>query len=114
MSQPLLEAGLSRGAAEYRAPRIELLVRSPVARLQRFGRHLCRSEHDVTSIEQVPVIADHSSLRPHSLKQRSARIRREYVKGRSLDALFDSPFNCAIEYRAVIVVHAKDKASIDH
>ena len=50
----------------------------------------------------------------HAAVQRRARIRRQDVEGRGLDALLDRPLHRALEHRPVVAVHAEDEAAVDH
>ena len=46
--------------------------------------------------------------------ERRARVRREDVKRRGLDALLDRPLDRALEHRVVVAVHPEDEAPVDH
>ncbi len=53
-------------------------------------------------------------LRLHPLESSSARIRGEDVEGGSFDPALHRPFHGAVEYIRTIIIHAKDKAAVDH
>ena len=55
-----------------------------------------------------------SALIRHAAVERRARVRRQDVKRRRLDAVLDRPFDRALEHRAVVAVHAEHEAAVDH
>ncbi len=50
----------------------------------------------------------------HTRVQFGARIRREDVKGRGLDAVGDRPLDGAIEDGCIVSIHTEDKATVHH
>jgi len=65
-------------------------------------------------VVQIPVSRQHASLANHACVQLSSRVGRLNVKRRRGDAVFNRPINCASEHVFPIVIHAEDKAAIDH
>src|SRR5579859_7821888 len=65
-------------------------------------------------VVQIPVAMQQASLLYHTLIQGSCGVRSENVKRSSLDSLIDRPFDCTIKNRFVIIIHAKNEASVYH
>src|SRR4051794_6588539 len=62
----------------------------------------------------IPVIGSQASSGVHPRIERGARIGSQNVKGGGLDPLLDGPGDGAVKDAVVVVVHAKDKAAVDH
>src|SRR5262245_21178775 len=100
--------------AKNRRPAIEIPICAPVTFYQRLGRHPRWMKNDVTRVEQVPIVAGHTSLCLHSLIEGRARIWREDMKGCRLDSLLDRPLDCPIKDRLVVIIHAEYETAVDH
>ena len=62
----------------------------------------------------LPVVAGDAPGREHPGVQLGARVGREDMEGRGLDAVPDRPRHGALEDIRVVVVHPEDEARVDH
>src|ERR1051325_6129060 len=93
---------------------MEVSISAPVTFLQHLRRHLRRAIDSVARVIQIPVRVQDTPGFQHSFVERRARVRRQYVERRRLDALLNGPLDRALEHRLVISVHAEDEAAVDH
>ena len=114
VAQRAEKVGLRGRAPQDRAPAVEVAIGAPVALFELPRAHLGGAEDGVASVIEVPVAVQEAPLRLHPSKQLRARVGREHVEGRGLDALRDRPLHRALEDRGVVLVEAKDEARVHH
>jgi hypothetical protein len=68
----------------------------------------------VARVVEIPVPVQQSTRALHAIVERGARIGRQDVKGRRLDALADRPVDRALEDVGVVSVHPEHEAAVDH
>jgi disulfide oxidoreductase YuzD len=114
VAQRAEKVGLRGRAPQDRAPAVEVAIGAPVALFELPRAHVGGAEDGVASVIEVPVAVQEAPLRLHPSKQLRARVGREHVEGRGLDALRDRPLHRALEDRGVVLVEAKDEARVHH
>lgn len=114
MAQPLAPERFCRRTPQDRTPAVEVAVGPPVARLQLIRTQLRRQIDHVARVVAVPAPARDAARGLHAGVQGCARVGRENVKRRRLDALLDGPIHRAVEHVGTVVVHAEDEACVDH
>lgn len=87
MAHPLAPGVLRPRPAQDRTPLIELLVGAPVARLQRLRCQPRGLVDDVARVIQIPIVMQQPPLARDARVERRARIRRQDMERRGLDAM---------------------------
>src|SRR5262249_6977426 len=62
VAQHIERATLLAGTSEDRRPLVKIPIGTPVPRFQGICSHSCWTKYDVSSVEQVPIVAQHSAL----------------------------------------------------
>src|SRR5579864_8471229 len=75
---------------------------------------MLRTEHTVARVVLVPVAVQKPALGFHPLIQSGARIWRQNVERGSLNSLSNGPRYRPVKDGRVVVIHAKDKTSVNH
>src|SRR5437899_3199396 len=104
---------MQRGAGD-RSPAIELAIGPIVAGLQGFGLEQRGAIDDVAGVVESPVAGEHAAFADHAGVQLGSGIGGLNVEGRGGDAVVDGPVYGATEHVFAVVIHAKDKAAVDH
>src|SRR5450432_505367 len=65
-------------------------------------------------VVKVPITRQHASFTNHASVKLSSRIGRLDVKGRGGDAVLNGPIYRAPKNVFAVIVHAKNKAAVDH
>src|SRR5579872_24380 len=94
------------------AVRKQSLITPGVASIQMLAGHLLGLEYDMGGIVPVPVTMQDASLRLELAKQRRARIGRQNMKRRALQAVGLNPLHRSREYIRPVVVEAEHEAAI--
>src|SRR6266516_6998923 len=68
----------------------------------------------MAGVVQIPVTMQQALLLRHTLIQCSCGVRCKYVKCSSLNPLADRPFDSAVKYSFIILIHTKNEATIYH
>ena len=65
-------------------------------------------------VVKIPVSRQHATLAQHARVQLRAGIRRLDMKCRGRNAVIDGPVHRAPEHIFSVIIHAEDKAAVDH
>src|SRR6184192_1412179 len=101
-------------ASPDRSPAIELPVGAPVSGFELLRLELGGPKDDVSRVEAIPVSMQNSVLGIHPLVEGRVRVGRQDVEGGRLDALLDRPGDRAVEDIRPVMIHAENKATVDH
>src|SRR5882724_3958925 len=110
----VLERAMMQRGARDGSPPVKLTIRPVVPRLQGFGLKLRRPIDDMSSVVKIPVSRQHAPLTHHSGVQLRSGIGRLNMKGCCGDPAINGPIYRAPEHVFTVIIHAKDKAAIDH
>src|SRR5438270_9477395 len=114
MPQAIVPAFFGPGSLENGPPAVKIPIGAPVTSFQSVGREFCRAIDDMARVVEIPVAMEKTPLLCHALVQGRGRVGSENVKGRGFHSLLDGPFDGTLKDGFVIIVHAKNKAPIDH
>ena len=114
MAQARDDIAVRARPADNRSPPVEVAIRAPVSAFELLARHAGGTKHRVAGVVPIPVVHDDAPLRLDSAMKRGARVRRQDVKRRGLDAVIDRPVDRLSEHGCIVVIHAEDEAAVDH
>src|SRR5579862_3674684 len=92
--------------------REQSLVDPGVTVLKVFRRHMLWPENGVRSVVERPIPVQQAALFFHLAEQRSRRVRREDVEGRTLQAILFDPLRRAREDIFPVMVEAENKRAV--
>src|SRR6266700_6493108 len=110
----MLERAMMQRGARDRSPPIKLTIRPVVPVLQGLGLESRRTIDDVSGVVEIPVSRQHASFPHHAGMQLRSWIWRLNMKRCGGNAVLNSPIYRAPEHVFTIIIHAKDKAPVDH
>ena len=108
------ECRVGSGGPEDAPPAIKVPIGTPVSLFQRLGCQALGPEDGMPGIIEIPMGRGDPSFCLNSLVQGRPGVWSQNMEGGCLDSLLDRPFYGPIEYCLIIIVHAEDKAGIDH
>src|SRR5277367_6553467 len=96
------------------APAVEFAISPVVSRFEDFGLQQGRAKNDMARVIEVPVAGKHAAFADHAGVELGSWIGRLDMEGGGGDALLDGPVDGAPEDVFAVVIHAEDKAAVDH
>jgi len=110
----VLERSMLQGCMRDGTPAIKLTVGPIVSSFQCFWLELRRFVDNVPGVVMCPIARQHSPFTHHAGMELRAGVRCLYMERRRSNAVLNGPVNGSSEDIFSIVVHTKDKASVDH
>ena len=114
MAEPAPQIVFGRSATEDGPPTVEVVVGAPVSCLQLGRLQASWFEDHVAGVVSVPIPVQQPILGLHPGVEGRVRVGRQDVEGRGFDPLLDRPLDRPLEDVRAVVVHAEDKAAVDH
>src|SRR5215472_4664722 len=110
----MLERAVMQRGAGNGWPTVELPVGPVIPLFKSFRLELRWAIHHVPGVVEIPVSRQDSSFAGHASMQLCTWIWRLNMKSRSCDPVVNGPIRRLPEYVVTVVIHAKDKAAVDH
>src|SRR5215472_1310091 len=110
----MLERAVMQRGAGNGWPAVELPVRPVIPLFQSFRLEVRWAIHHMPGVVEIPVSRQNSAFAGQASMQLCTGIGRLNMKSRCCDPVVNGPIRRVPEYVVTVVIHAKDKAAVDH